>query len=193
MESRFNQQIIHMKQIISLAGICAILFLGCQTETKPVPVTSDSAVAKVPIAYPFTPKYSLNWQPGDEKNALIVLNCLKNYVVGDMNGTIADFADTVEFLGDDFHFAGSRDSLKAILSAERNEMASVSKVFDTWITTYYPDKGDTWVTLWYTETWTDKKGKTDSLFYTDDVLVKNGKIHEYDEKIRHFPKPTVKK
>jgi len=135
----------------------------------------------------------LNWQPGDEKNALIVLNCLKNYVSGDMNGALANFADTVLFLGDDFHFSGSKDSLKTIISAESNELASVSKVFDTWLTTYYPDKDDTWVTLWYTETWTDKKGKTDSLYYTDDVLIKNGKIKKYDEKIRHFPKTVVKK
>ena len=106
---------------------------------------------------------------------------------------MADFADTVTFIGDNFMFSGSRDSLKTILSAERNELSAVSKVFDTWLTAYYPDKNDTWVTLWYTETWTDKKGKTDSLYYTDDVLIKNGKIREYDEKIRHFPKPPVKK
>jgi len=182
-----------MKQTLLLAGISAILLLSCHSVTNPAPDKSDSTTAKEPMAYPFTPKYSLNWRPGDEKNALIVLNCLKNYVAGDINGTMADFADTVEFLGDDFHFSGSKDSLKSIISAERNEMASVSKVFDTWLTSYYPDKDDTWVTLWYTETWTDKKGKTDSLYYTDDVLIKNGKIKEYDEKIRHFQKPVAKK
>jgi hypothetical protein len=182
-----------MKQTLFLACIAAVLLLSCHSEKNPVPSKSDSTVAKEPVLYPFTPKYSLNWQPGDEKNALIVLNCLKNYVAGDINGAMNDFADTVVFLGDGFRFAGSKDSLKTIISEERNELASISKVFDTWMTTYYPDKDDTWVTLWYTETWTDKKGKTDSLYYTDDVLIKNGKIKEYDEKIRHFPKPTAKK
>ncbi len=182
-----------MKRILLLAGICAVIFLSCKSESKPVPAKSDSAVAKESIVYPFTPKYSLNWQPGDEKNALIVLNCLKNYVAGDMKGTIADFADTVEFYADNFHFKGTKDSLVTILTAGRNDLASVSKVFDTWLTAYYPDKDDTWVTLWYTEITTDKKGKTDSLYYVDDVLIKKGKIREYDEKIRHFPKPVVKK
>jgi hypothetical protein len=56
------------------------------------------------------------------------------------------------------------------------------------MTLYYPDKDDTWVTLWYTEKMTDKQGKVDSIYYTDDVLVKNGKIVHYDEKQRLFPK-----
>ena len=72
------------------------------------------------------------------------------------------------------------------------DFASVSKVFDTWITTFYPGNKDTWVTLWYTEYWTDKKGKTDSLYYADDVLIKNGKIVVYDEKQRLFPVPVHK-
>ena len=182
-----------MKLALLLATLFSVILLSCQTDTKPATDKKDSTMAKEPIIYPFTPKYSLNWQPGDEKNALIVLNCLKHYVDGDMTGTFADFADSVEFYADDFHFKGTKDSLATIISAGRNDLASVSKVFDTWLTAYYPDKDDTWVTLWYTETTTDKKGKTDSLIYVDDVLIKNGKIREYDEKIRNFPKPVVKK
>ncbi|HEY4965015.1 MAG TPA: hypothetical protein VII28_01390 [Puia sp.] len=182
-----------MKPFFFPAAFCAIVFAGCQSESKPAVVKSDTAVSKEPIIYPFTPKYSLNWQPGDEKNALMVLNCLKHYVDGDLKGALTDFADTVVFYSDGFHFQGSKDSLGTIIAAERKELASVSKNFDTWATLYYPDKDDTWVTLWYTETWTDKKGKTDSLNYVDDVLIKNGKIREYDEKVRHFPPPPVAK
>jgi hypothetical protein len=182
-----------MKQTLFLATLCVVILLSCQSESKPAVVKSDSAVAKEPIAYPFTAKYSLNWQPGDEKNALIVLNCLKHYVDSDMKGAFVDFADTVDFYSDGFHFKGSKDSLQTIIGTERNALASVSKSFDTWLTAYYPDNGENWVTLWYTETTTNKKGKTDSLFYVDDVLIKNGKILEYDEKIRHFPKAAAKK
>lgn len=182
-----------MKQTGFLSFLFAIVLFSCQSESKPTPVSGDSAVAKTPIVYPFTPKYSLNWKPGDEKNALIVLNCLKSYVDGDMKAAFADLADTVDFYNDGFHFHGTKDSLQAIIAEERSALASVSKAFDTWITVYYPDKGDTWVTLWYTETTRDKKGKTDSLNYVDDVLIRNGKIREYDEKIRHFPAPVVKK
>ncbi len=58
----------------------------------------------------------------------------------------------------------------------RSELTSMTIIPDTWITTYYPDKNDTWVTVWSTEKWTDKKGKTDSLYVVDDVLIKNDKI-----------------
>jgi hypothetical protein len=175
-----------MKQFMIFIVTC-FGFLSCNTEPKPDTSKTDSAVVKEAIVYPFTPKYSLNWQPGDERNALLVLNCLKNYVAGDIRGAMADFADTATFIADKFHFSGSKDSLASILGGMRSEMFSVSKVFDTWITTFYPDKNDTWVTLWYTEKWADKKGKMDSLYYMDDVLIKNGKIVEYDEKQRRFP------
>jgi hypothetical protein len=39
---------------------------------------------------------------------------------------------------------------------------------------------------------TDKKGKIDSIYYTDDVLVKNQKIVVYDEKQRRFPGSDAK-
>jgi hypothetical protein len=177
-----------------LLSLLSIGVISCNSDPKPEPAKTDSVVANQPLVYPFKPKYSLNWQAGDEKNALIVLNCLKNFNEGNMKAVLTDFADTVEFIKDRYHFRGSRDSLQSIVNASRSEMASVSKVFDTWITTYYPDQKDTWVTLWYTEYLTDKKGKQDSLYYVDDVLIKNGKVVVYDEKQRLFPDPpTVKK
>jgi hypothetical protein len=74
----------------------------------------------------------------------------------------------------------------------RNASAAVSKNFETWATIFYPDKNETWVTLWYTEIMTDKKGMVDSIYYTDDVLIKNDRIVVYDEKQRQFPGPKSK-
>lgn len=102
------------------------------------------------------------------------------------------FWGTAEFIGDEFYFRGSRDSLKTIIATMRGASVAVSKNFDTWITRYYPDKNETRVTLWYTEIMTDKKGKIDSVYYTDDVLVRNDKIVVYDEKQRRFPRSDAK-
>lgn len=178
-----------MKPTLFLLLICLVLF-SCKNQSAPYQTKTDTAAK---FNYPFKPKYSINWQAGDEKNALIVLNCLKKYVDGDMKGTFENFADTVEFVGDQFYFKGKRDSLVKIFTEIRSAYTTLSKEFESWMTVYYPDKKDTWVTLWYTEKWTDKKGKKDSLVYTDDVLVKDGKIKVYDEKIRHFPEPVTKK
>ena len=70
-----------------------------------------------------------------------------------------------EFIADKFHFKGSRDSLTKIIANMRNASATVSKEFDSWMTTYYPDKKDTWVTLWYKEKTTDKNGKKGSILF----------------------------
>jgi hypothetical protein len=178
-----------MKQSLLLLIVCAGLF-SCKNKSN---TDQDTADTTAKLNYPFKPRYSIKWQPGDEKNALIVLNCLKKYVDGDVKGAAENFADTAEFIGDQFYFKGKRDSLVTILSQIRGDMTSVSKEFDSWMTTYYPDKKDTWVTLWYVEKWTDKKGKKDSLYYVDDVLLRDGKIRVYDEKIRRYPEPAAKK
>lgn len=175
-----------MKQIF-LCIFC-IYLIACNSNSSQPGAKADSSAGKEQLTYPFTPKYSINWRPGDEKNALMVLNCLKKYIDDDIHGCVSYFADTSEFIGDRFYFRGSRDSLEKIIGSMRHASASVSKNFDSWMTTYYPDKDDTWVTLWYTEKMTDKEGKQDSIYYTDDVLVKNGKIVQYDEKQRLFPK-----
>ena len=122
-----------------------------------------------------------------------MLNCLKKYLAGDIKGALENFVDTAEFIGDQFYFKGKKDSLGVIMGQIRGDIVTVSKIFDSWMTTYQPDKKDTWVTLWYVEKWTDKKGKTDSLYYTDDVKLRNGKILVYDEKIRRFASPEIRK
>lgn len=175
-----------MKRFLLFIFLCIVIF-SCNNGPKPAEIKTDNSVKKDTFNYPFTAKYSLNWQPGDEKNAVLVLDCLKKYVEGDIKGCVDYFADSAEFIADRFHYKGSRDSLEPRIADMRSASAVVSKNFDTWITTYYPDKDETWVTLWYTEIMTDKKGKVDSIYYTDDVLIKNGKIAVYDEKQRRFP------
>jgi hypothetical protein len=175
-----------LKRLLPAVVLIASL-LSCKNESKPLNEKKESPLNKNSAAYPFTASYSLNWQPGDERKALLVLNCLKKYVEGDIKGSAAYFADTAEFIGDKFRFRGSRDSLIKILADMRNASTAVTKRFDTWATLYYPDKNETWVTLWYTEIMKDKKGKVDSIYYTDDVLIKNNQIAVYDEKQRQFP------
>jgi hypothetical protein len=186
-----------MKLSLIFIFLC-ILFVGCNSETKPAAAKTDSTAndntaKKETLVYPYTAKYSLNWQPGDEKNAVLVLNSFKKYVDGDVKGSLAYFADSIEFLADKIHFKGTRDSLEKMMTLMRADAASMTVEPDTWITVYYPDQKDTWVTVWSTQKWTDKKGKMDSVYLTDDILIKEGKIKEVDEKQRLFPEAKMKK
>jgi len=181
-----------MKQSFILI-LSSIILFGCNNGPNQEVSKTDSTAKKETLTYPYTAKYSLNWQPGDEKYALLVLNCYKKYIDGDVKGSFAYFADSIEFIADKFHFVGKKDSLEAMMTPMRANMASMSLQPDTWITTYYPDKNDTWVTVWSTQKWTDNKGKTDSVYLVDDILVKDGKIAQIDEKQRQYPQPKMKK
>jgi hypothetical protein len=177
----------------SLLLICScIAFFGCNNAAKQEDAKTDSTAKKEALVYPFTAKYSLNWQPGDEKYAVLALNSFKKYVDGDVKGCFAYFADSIEFIADKFHYNGKKDSLEAMMTTMRAGIATMSVQPDTWLTVYYPDKNDTWVTVWSTQKWTDKKGKLDSVYLVDDILVKDGKIAQIDEKQRQYPEPKKK-
>jgi hypothetical protein len=171
----------------------AILLFGCSSNEPKEEVKTDSTAKKEVLNYPYTATYSLNWQPGDEKNAVVVLNSIKKYMDGDVKGSFSDFADSVTFLADEFRFTGTKDSLEKLMTPMRAQVSLVTFQPDTWLTTYYPDKGDTWVTVWGVQKWTLKNGTTDSFYIAEDVRLRDGKILEIDEKMRAYPKPKPKK
>jgi hypothetical protein len=181
-----------MKQFLLPVLLCLVL-LSCNNQGKQDEVKTDSTAKKEPLVYPYTAKYSLNWQPGDEKYAVLALTAMKKYSDGDVKGCFDYFADSIEFIADKYHFNGKKDSLQAIMTPMRSDLTSMTVIPDTWITTYYPDYKVTWVTLWSTEKWTDKKGKTDSLYVVDDIMIKNDKIAQIDEKQRMYPELPKKK
>ena len=181
-----------MKKFLLLIFL-SVAFFSCGSGPKQEEPKTDSTAKKEPLVYPFTAKYSLNWQPGDEKNAVLALTAFKKYVDGDVKGCFDYFADSIEFIADKFHFVGKKDSLVAIMTPMRAEVVSMSVQPDTWLTAYYPDKKETWVTVWSTQKWTDKKGKMDSIYIVDDILIKDDKILQVDEKQRQYPVPKMKK
>jgi hypothetical protein len=173
--------------------LSSIIF-GCGTnEPKKEEAKTDSMAKKVVLDYPYTAKYSLNWQPGDEQNAVVVLNSIKKYMDGDIAGSFSDFADSITFVADKFLFTGTKDSLINLMTPMRAQIASMTFQPDTWLTAYYPDKNDTWVTVWGVQKWILKNGKTDSFYIAEDVRLKDGKIQEIDEKMRMFAEPKAKK
>jgi hypothetical protein len=181
-----------MKQTPLLIFLC-VVFFSCNTEAKKDDVKTDSTASKEALVYPFTPKYSNNWQPGDEKNAVIALTAFKKYLDGDVKGCFDAFADSIAFIADKFYYNGKKDSLLAMMIPMRAALTSASAEVDAWETVYYPDKKDTWVTVWNKEKFTDKKGKTDSVYLVDDILMRDGKIDAIMESQRLYPGPPKKK
>jgi len=122
-----------------------------------------------------------------------VLESFKKYHDGDVKGTFAYFADSVEFISDRFYYKGPKDSLETLITRVRANDATLSFEPDSWTTLYYPDLDHTWVTVWGMQRWTNKKGIADSAYIKNDFIVKNGKITKVDEKWRQFEAVKKKK
>jgi hypothetical protein len=182
-----------MKTFVSIA--CLILLVtACNTpEKRAESMNADSSKAPMEsstedVSYPYTlNKPYRNWQPGDKKNTAIVLNMLKAWETKNVAECASYFGDSVDLYVDYFHKVIPHDSLPNMLQHSWQDYASVNLKMDDWESVRSEDKKDEWVTVWYNQTWTDKKGKTDSLAIVNDARIVNGKIVVFDEKVRHFP------
>lgn len=168
----------------------AILF-SCNSETKDANTkeeTKTEPAEQLTYAYTLKDRPADNWDRGDQKNVVMVLNSLKAWENNNLDEALKDFADSIQFTMDGFDAKLSKDSTKRMLQAMRANLKSFSIEMEDYETVISKDKKNEWVSLWYKEKWTDNKGVTDSIFYMDDVKISNGKITAIDEKGRKFPK-----
>jgi hypothetical protein len=172
---------------------CASIFcIACNNATTPAPATAatpaaDSSTEKIDYAYlpaNHPPDY---WDRGDQKKVAMVLKCVKAFENGNVDEAITPFADSIYVAMDGLDAKLSKDSLKSILKSGWAGMKSMKIVMDDYEAVISKDKKTEFVTLWYKQIITDKKGKTDSAVYVDDLKIENGKISVLDEKGRKFP------
>jgi len=182
-----------MKKLLMIS--CVALLAACnngavtdakKTDSTVTAVENNAQHALPPMPYALAQPYQ-HWQTGDPQNAVTVMASLKGYETGDMNACIAGFADSVTLRFDGYRDRLSKDSLKAMFTAQRGDIASMRIDMADWESVISADKKEQWVTLWYKEVRTDKKGKTDSISTVDDCKIENGKIVLLDEKIQHYP------
>ena len=178
-----------MKKLLVMAFTGLLLSCGSQTKdasTKEEPKTEP--VENLTYAYTLKDRPADNWDRGDQKNVVMVLNSLKAWENNNLDEALKDFADSIRFTMDGFDAKLSKDSTRKMLESMRKDIKSFSIEMEDYETVISKDKKDEWVSLWYKEKWTDNKGVTDSIFYMDDVRIANGKIILIDEKSRKFPK-----
>jgi len=163
-----------------------VLFSYCKNNDKSKP-TEPVFDTTTKYNYPYTPKHPVKWKVGDQKYSVLVLNFLKKYIGRDVKGEMEYLADSLEFKADKFYFKGKKEKLYPKLKRFRKYRHNITTNFEKWMSAYYPESKDSRVTVWYLEKWENSVGKKDSIYYTDDVLLRQGKIVVFDEKIRHFP------
>jgi hypothetical protein len=161
-------------------------------EKKGEGTTTDSSKAGMEssedVTYPYTlDKPYKNWQTGSKKNTMIVLNMLKAWETKNITECASYFGDSVELYFDYYHKVMKHDSIPTMLERSLEDYTTVNLKMEDWESVISDDKKHEWVTVWYKQTWTDKKGKVDSLAIINDAKIVDGKIAIFDEKIRHFP------
>jgi len=189
-----------MKKILVIA-LVTIFSVGCNDKTaSTASAASDSTntastnATEENLDYPYQLDHPYaDWQPGDKRHALAVMQSLKAYETGDINTCVAGFGDSVRLLFDGYRGNFSKDSLKKMFTESRDRLSALKIMMSDWESVISKDKKQEYVTMWYKQIETDKKGKTDSLSIVDDAKIVNGKIVELDQKIQHFPPPMANK
>ncbi|MEO6404228.1 MAG: hypothetical protein ABIY51_05485 [Ferruginibacter sp.] len=183
-----------MKRLI-LISFWSLFVFGCNDKTEKTEATTGdspkmaSATSTDELVYPYTLDQPYkDWQPGDKQHAVMVMNALKGYESGDIDGAMAGFGDSIDLRFDYYHGKLSHDSLKNYFIKDRANYSNIKIKMGDWESVISKDKKEEYVTMWYKQIITDKAGKTDSLAVIDDAKIVNGKIVELDEKIQHFPK-----
>lgn len=181
-----------MKQFVWMA-LVGFLMVGCNDTANNAEVKkADSATVATPSAesydYPYTPQQPYrDWQPGDQKHAVMAMKALKAYETGDIVTCVGFFGDTVDLRFDYYQARLSNDSLKKSFTDSRSKLSAIKITMQDWESVISKDKTTEYVTMWYKEVSTDKKGKADSVAVIDDAKIVNGKIVELDQKIQHYP------
>jgi hypothetical protein len=178
-----------MKKLFVIA-LAAILF-SCGSETKEASTKEEPKIEpteKLTYAYPLKDQPSDNWDRGDQKNVVLVLNSLKAWENNNLDEAMKDFADTMQLYFDGFEAKLSKDSTKKLFKPQRDNMKTYSIEMEDYEAVISKDKKKEYVSLWYKEKWTDAKGVTDSIFHMDDIKIVNGKIAMIDQKSRKYAK-----
>ena len=183
-----------MKRFILLLA-CSMLFaFACnQPGNKSGSTATESAppaTAQDTLDYPYTlDKPYKDWQPGDKKNAVLVMKMVKAWETRNIPECISYFGDSVQMHFDYFHKTVQHDSLPKLIEESWANYASVQIKMQDWESVISKDGSEEWVTLWYKQSWVDKKGKADSMSMVNDAKIVNGKIVVFDEKAQHLGAP----
>ena len=168
---------------VSYSFMALCFFAACNSgESKSSDAATNdtsktSAATAAPLTYAYTPTYSSDFEIGDPKYAQIILDIWKDFD----NNTLANhkdaFADSVnaEF-AEGGHFAGTRDTLISMITAERTSLGTATDEVIAWTTLKPKGKDETWVIIWGKEI-DEKNGKKDSINLNENWMFnKDGKI-----------------
>jgi hypothetical protein len=146
--------------IIPFTLVCLV---ACNNgEVKSMHTATDSSNVDS-TNYPYTASYSHNFEIGNSKYSLAILQLYKdwdNNTLANSKDLFAENNDTMLFSSGNM-FVGNRDSLIAMATQARSQLKTVVDSIHAWIPLRSKDRNEDWVAIWSREYSTDAAGKTD--------------------------------
>jgi len=190
-----------MKKIYLLAGVAFLAACASNTNksaTEAVKTADSVSPKQESITYPYMAEYSSDFEIGDPKKALVILELYQNWDKNTLDNSRSSFADNDTMIfADGAMFAGSRDSLFVVAKKKRAMMGNVVDSVHAWIPLRSKDRKEDWVTVWTREICTDAKGKiTVNELQETWRFDENGKInlmYQYAQQQPKMPPPSMPK
>ena len=118
-----------------------------------------------------------NWEPGDPKNAEIVLDLYKVWDENKLADATGYFADTTNFdLPDGRRLSTTKSTIETTFGKLRKSYKQTINVPFSIMPLYNKDMDQQWVIAWIWNKWQYTDGVRDSMLYCDNWRFSNGKI-----------------
>ncbi len=184
-----------MKKLFVLLPLAALFSCSDNKDAKDVQVKGESTTADKPAEkpnYPYAATYSSQFEMGDTKHTMAVMNLWKMYDANDFSKAAELFADTVETrTAEGWHEKTGRDSSVAHIKSYRSMFSNVNSSVIAVVPVRSTDRNESWALIWGKEVHT-KDGKTDSVFLHEAWMFnKDGKIAAM-EQWAQMPAPPKK-
>lgn len=150
---------------------CTIIFImSCdQQEEKPAiasePVAADVKPVKATPSYPYTATYSMDFEMGDPQHTQSIMILWKAYETNTLDSSMLSYFDDsmrVETPEGQVMHMTSQEMLKEV-SKQRSMIKDLRVSVIGAAPLYSPEKKSSWVLVYGNESWTDSKGKKDSI------------------------------
>jgi len=168
-----------MKKIIyAFAGLC--IFASCNENKVDDPAVTSPAPAKIEMikpTYAYPVRYT-EWEIGNPENIKTVLDLYKAWDNQDAGKVAGFFADTVKLRlpTEREEFVIPNSKINDVLKENRGMYDSTSNNILSAVSLHDRESNEDWVMITTYNKWVEKNGSRDSVLYSDNWKIKDGKI-----------------
>jgi hypothetical protein len=157
---------------------CLLIFFSCSGK-KSNPIDIQKAPA---FYYPYSPRFDIDFEMGDNKHVNIILNFWRGYSSGDIKAYRKYFSDSLTLVFSDKTVNGKTEDVLKIYQERRNTLSTIQAHIDFWQAVFNKEKNESWVLLWITQEGTNhQKQQRSNSIHQVWKFDGGGKVYEMQE------------